>query len=96
MKLVIAKYRKKKGWTQAELAKEAGLTRSMIAQYETGGSGVPFTTILTKIADALEVEVGELFEEEHNGDIALPKGRPPKEDPTPLEEEPAAQEAAHA
>jgi transcriptional regulator with XRE-family HTH domain len=78
MRLVIAKYRKRKGWTQAQLAEKAGMTRAMIAQYETGASGAPFTEILARIAQALDIDVGELFEEgEESGE--LQKGRPPKQ-----------------
>ena len=64
MRLIIAKHRKRKGLTQAELAALVGMKRSALAQYETGTSGVPITALLSKLAQALEVNVGELFEQE--------------------------------
>jgi transcriptional regulator with XRE-family HTH domain len=50
----------------------------MIAQYETGASGTPFTEILARIAQALDIDVGELFEEGEETTTVLQKGRPPK------------------
>jgi transcriptional regulator with XRE-family HTH domain len=79
MKLAIAKYRKRKGWTQAQLAAKAGMTRAMVAQYETGASGAPFTAILVRIAQALDIDVGDLFEEGEETPTVLQKGRPPKQ-----------------
>jgi len=64
MRLIIAKHRKRKGLTQAELAALVGMKRSALAQYETGTSGVPLTALLGKLAQALDISVGELFEQD--------------------------------
>ena len=57
----IAKYRKKKGITQLRLALLAGTTQSYICDVELGRRNVA-SIMLVKIAGALDVTVGELFE----------------------------------
>ncbi|MEA2768437.1 MAG: hypothetical protein QOD93_1399 [Acetobacteraceae bacterium] len=48
--------RRDRGLTQDELAGQVGVSRSAVAQWETGRAG-QVTTNLTRIADALEVGV---------------------------------------
>ena len=64
--LEIRRLRKTKEWNQTELAYHAGLAPSVISQIENGKRD-PTARTLRKLADALEVEVGDLF----------PKGQAP-------------------
>src|SRR5271165_3988952 len=48
------------GWTQDQLAAAVGVSRSAVAQWETGRAG-QVTTNLTRIADVLEVGVEYLM-----------------------------------
>lgn len=57
----IAILRRNKGWTQAELAKAAGLSRGYIAAIEEGGK--PSLRALAVIAESLEVEIKQLYGE---------------------------------
>lgn len=52
----IADMRRKKGYTQAQFAKELGLSQAQISNYETGVYEIPAET-LKKMADTLEVPV---------------------------------------
>ncbi|EKR62714.1 DNA-binding helix-turn-helix protein [Leptospira weilii str. 2006001853] len=52
-------YRKKKNWSQTELAKNAGTTLTHINRLETGKSN-PSIEIVQKIAAALEVSIDDL------------------------------------
>jgi transcriptional regulator with XRE-family HTH domain len=70
MKPVIRKYRRQKGWTQQVLAEAIGRSRSIVAEYESGATSVP-QPILWKIARCLDVEVGDLFEDEIPQDDAI-------------------------
>ena len=64
----IAAARRARGWTQGELAAQLGVTRSAVAQWETGRAG-QVTGTLSRIADSLEVGVDQLL----NGDnVAAP------------------------
>lgn len=56
----IRVHRRRKKWTQTELAKEIGYSMNGIAKIERGESDPKFSA-LTKIADALEVELVELL-----------------------------------
>lgn len=56
----IVKFRKAKGLTQIDLAKKSGLSRRMIAHYETNISNPPINNILA-IARALNVSLNELL-----------------------------------
>ena len=56
----LAELRKERGFTQLELAEQAGLSRRMLAYYE-GQSEHPPTTHLPGIARALGVETDELL-----------------------------------
>ncbi|QOI33242.1 helix-turn-helix domain-containing protein [Leptospira interrogans serovar Icterohaemorrhagiae] len=58
-------YRKKKNWSQSELAKNAGTTLTHINRLETGKSN-PSIEIVQKIALALEVSIDDLVSEKDN------------------------------
>ncbi|MGM9529145.1 MAG: helix-turn-helix domain-containing protein [Phascolarctobacterium sp.] len=60
--LKIAYYRKKKGYTQADLAQQIGMSVSYLGQIERGNRGKSFSLeTLYQIADALEIEVDVLM-----------------------------------
>src|SRR3954449_13205765 len=52
--------REEQGWTQDQLANAVGVSRSAVAQWETGRAG-QVTTNLTRIATVLEVGVEYLM-----------------------------------
>jgi transcriptional regulator with XRE-family HTH domain len=56
----IREVRRNKGWTQDQLAEAVGVSRSAVAQWETGRSG-QVTGNLTRIAATLEVGVEYLM-----------------------------------
>ena len=56
----IRRQREEKGWSQAKLGVDSGLGPSGISQIETGRRN-PSAASLQRIAEALHVEVGELF-----------------------------------
>lgn len=58
----IARYRRKKGMTQMELAKKAGISRTHMSNIEAAGmeKGISLE-LLFCIADILEVSVEELL-----------------------------------
>jgi len=58
----LRKLRKARGLTQAALASAAGLDPSYLGKIERGESNVALVNI-HRIAEALEVEAGELFGE---------------------------------
>jgi XRE family transcriptional regulator, regulator of sulfur utilization len=58
--MTLKRLRKKKGWTQGELAEKAGLHRVYIAQIE-GQTKVPSLPALEKIAKALGVSLAKLL-----------------------------------
>jgi putative transcriptional regulator len=53
--------RAKKGWTQAELAEQTGVTRKTVNTIENG-KYVPSTYLALKLARVLDVSVEELFQ----------------------------------
>ena len=60
--LKIAYYRKKKGYTQADLAQQIGMSVSYLGQIERGNRGKSFSLeTLYQIADALGVEINTLI-----------------------------------
>lgn len=61
MKNRVQDYRWKRGWSEAQLAREAGVDRSIICKIENGKTRHPSLEVAFKIADALEVDVRELF-----------------------------------
>ena len=48
------------GLTQSDLARQMGVTQSMVAKWETGDS-YPRGELLTKLADTLGCTIDELF-----------------------------------
>lgn len=58
-KIDIARALKKRGMTQAELARKAGLTRSEVSRFATG-ERLPTLTVLLTIARALDVGLADL------------------------------------
>lgn len=57
---LVAAHRRRRGMTQEDLAKAAGLSPDMIGKIETGLSGARFPAI-ERIAAALDVDPAELF-----------------------------------
>jgi len=69
----VAKYRKKKGFSQYDLADLSGINRRMIGHYETKGI-IPPADRLQALADSLEIPVFKLFKQpeiEQNPDADL-------------------------
>ena len=61
--LNIAYYRKKKGYTQEQLAELIGISRTHMSNIEAPkGNKSLSLDVLFKIADALDVQVEKLFE----------------------------------
>jgi transcriptional regulator with XRE-family HTH domain len=56
----VRRVRTERGWSQAQLAEAADMSVPGISLIETGARS-PSGVSLGKIADALDVEVGELF-----------------------------------
>jgi transcriptional regulator with XRE-family HTH domain len=56
----IREYRRRKDFTQAELAEQVGINKQNISRYESGKSE-PRKSTLQKLADALEVSTDELL-----------------------------------
>lgn len=54
---------KLKGWTRYRLSKESGVTPSLIYSLESKQSG-PSSTVLIKIADALDCTVDDLLKKQ--------------------------------
>ena len=60
MGIRIRDVRRERGWTQDQLAHAVGVSRSAVAQWETGRAG-QVTSNLTRIAEVLEVGVEDLM-----------------------------------
>lgn len=69
----VKRRREARGWIQAKLAVEAGMAPSAVNQIENGKRR-PSANSLEKLAEALEVEVADLFPK---GQTPLPLERPP-------------------
>ena len=72
MGMRIREVRRERGWTQDQLANAVGVSRSAVAQWETGRAG-QVTTNLTRIADVLEVGVEYLMHGEDKRAPAEPR-----------------------
>lgn len=57
--VALRKARERRGWTQVELAKRAGLPQNQVSQHETGGC-VPRMSSVTAYAEAFGVPAIEL------------------------------------
>lgn len=69
VRLNIRKYRRKKGITQQELADLADLSHGYIRDIESINMGVAFSLdAVEKIANALDVKIKDMFEEETKED----------------------------
>ena len=68
MGIRIRDVRRERGWTQDQLANAVGVSRSAVAQWETGRAG-QVTTNLTRIAQVLEVGVEHIY---HGDDKRAP------------------------
>ena len=79
----LRQWRRRKGWTQADLAREAGVHLETVSGIETGNHE-PRPSTLQKLAGALGVEVEELFDS--------PKARAPTSLPKEADEERRAAE----
>ncbi|MEU5942333.1 helix-turn-helix transcriptional regulator [Micromonospora sp. NPDC047548] len=53
--------RERRGWSQAQLANESGMTQSAVARFEAGGT-VPTLPVLERLAAALDVSLSVSFE----------------------------------
>ncbi len=61
MRFRIKEVREEKGISQRELAKRANVSRVTIHELERGKKGAVMTSALERIAEALGVEVGEIW-----------------------------------
>lgn len=60
----VRELRKRRKWSQEQLAGPAKISVSMLSQIENGKKGASVST-LQSLADALGVSLSELFREEH-------------------------------
>jgi len=60
--LRLRELRKAKGWSQAALAKRAGVYQATISELETGRSRSISFAVLDRVASALGVQPGELLQ----------------------------------
>ena len=60
--IIITNLRKKKGWSQSDLASKSEVSREMIGKYERG-KALPSVDAAKKIADAFEVSLDYLVGE---------------------------------
>lgn len=58
---VIRKLREKKGWSQSELARRAGIRQGVLSYIESGRTKHPRSDTLAAIANALGVNVDRLI-----------------------------------
>jgi transcriptional regulator with XRE-family HTH domain len=58
---VLRQMREERGWSQEQLAAQAGLNRSYLGEVERG-SAMPTLTTVAKLASALEIRLSLLIE----------------------------------
>lgn len=56
----VTKLRKKRGWTQEDMAERSGIHRSYLAGIETGSRN-PTLDVIVKVANSLHVPIADLF-----------------------------------
>ena len=61
MECKIRELRKERGWSQAELAERANVSRVTVSMLENGSLQVTKMDTLIKLADALGSKVGDIF-----------------------------------
>jgi transcriptional regulator with XRE-family HTH domain len=66
----VRRLREERGLTGAQLAARAGMAPSAISQIETG-KRIPLSTSIVKIAEALELEVSELYPKKAQAPLPL-------------------------
>lgn len=59
---LLLKHRKERNWTVTELAQRSGVSQAMISKVERGASS-PSATILSRLANALNLTLSKLFAE---------------------------------
>lgn len=52
----VRELRQRRAWSQAELARAAGMTQSAVARFEAGGT-VPTLPVLERLAEALDADL---------------------------------------
>ncbi|EFC85393.1 helix-turn-helix transcriptional regulator [Parafrankia sp. EUN1f] len=52
----VRELRQRRGWSQEELARAAGMTQSAVARFEAGGT-VPTLPVLERLAEALDADL---------------------------------------
>lgn len=57
---LVRAHRLSKGWTQEALAERASISTDMVSKLEGGNTGARFA-VISKLADALEIDPAELF-----------------------------------
>ena len=70
----IMQARERKGWSQRELARQAGVRHAIISELETGKKTDTIGTILKRLARAPGVSVDHLvgtFEDNEDADLAM-------------------------
>ena len=64
----LTQLRKKKGYTQAQLADKIGVSNKSVSRWETG-DGYPDVSVLPALADALSVSIDALLNEKERQSI---------------------------
>jgi transcriptional regulator with XRE-family HTH domain len=57
----LRRFREERGWTQAVLAEQAGVSKPYLSELEGGAGRRPSGQILLKLADALGVTIADLL-----------------------------------
>jgi ribosome-binding protein aMBF1 (putative translation factor) len=52
----VRQLREQRGWSQAELAKAAGMTQSAVARFEAGGT-IPTLPVIERLARAMDADL---------------------------------------
>ena len=64
MTVTLEAMRKKRGWSQAELARRSGVPQPMISEIERGIVADPRISTISKLSGALRCMIEDLIEEE--------------------------------